>query len=344
MKAGPRAILHAPTDVGGQAWAISKGMKELGQDSTAMVLERNYFGYGADVNLDLAGLGAWQRFVKRFQFFRRALKRCDVFYFYFAQSLLPYSLDLPILKLFGKKIIFIFQGCDIRLQQMVYHRRGRKPVVIDHAATCPVCAKIPDWKKLARLRYLELFADQTYCVNPDLLFVTKQAKFLTYAHILPKAKSVPLRSAKTLTILHAPTERAVKGTSDVIAAVKALSQEGYPIKLNLVEGKPHETVLEEIARADLVIDQLRIGWYGSLAVEALSLGKPVMCYLDPILFTKSGLKNCPIINVTAKSLTEQLRQVFAKRTELKEIGQKSAAFAKRYHDHQAVARLLLKEL
>ncbi|QQG49793.1 MAG: glycosyltransferase [Candidatus Berkelbacteria bacterium] len=340
---GQRAILHAPTDVGGQAWAISKGMKELGQNSRTMVLERNYFNYGADIDLELKDLGNFQRIVRRWHFFLRALRRCDVFYFYFAQSLLPYSLDLPLLRLFGKKVIFIFQGCDIRLQKMSYPTKGKKTIVVDHAATCPVCAKIPDWKKLWRLRYLELFAHQTYCVNPDLLFVAKAAKFLPYAHILPKA-TVTKKPGKVLTLLHAPTERSVKGTSFIIAAVSQLQRQGHLIKLKLIEGKPHETVLHEISRADLIIDQVKIGWYGSLAVEALSLGKPVMCFLEPILIKKSGLKDCPIINVTAETLAEQIEQVASDPSQLAKLGVRSAAFARRYHDHQAVARLLLREL
>jgi hypothetical protein len=46
-------------------------------------------------------------------FLKYAFKN-DVFIFLYGQSLLPYNLDLPILKLMRKKTIMWFVGCDIR--------------------------------------------------------------------------------------------------------------------------------------------------------------------------------------------------------------------------------------
>ena len=62
----------------------------------------------------------------------------------------------------------------------------------------------------------------------------------------------------------------------MIEAVEALSVGGLKLKLDLIEGVPRANVLERLARADVVVDQLVLGWYGGLAVEAMALGRPVL--------------------------------------------------------------------
>ena len=48
-----------------------------------------------------------------------------------------------------------------------------------------------------------------------------------------------------------------------------------------MEQVSHEEALELYCQADLVVDQLRIGWYGALAVEVMKMGKPVVVYIEP---------------------------------------------------------------
>ena len=55
-------ILHAPADVGGHAYGLSRGERELGYESDVVVISSGPFGYGFDRNLD-AGLShpIWKR-------------------------------------------------------------------------------------------------------------------------------------------------------------------------------------------------------------------------------------------------------------------------------------------
>ena len=41
----------------------------------------------------------------------------------------------------------------------------------------------------------------------------------------------------------------------------------------------HGEALGRLAAADLVVDQLVLGWYGAVAVEAMALGRPVLAYI-----------------------------------------------------------------
>src|SRR5256885_16359550 len=85
---------------------------------------------------------------------------------------------------------------------------------------------------------------------------------------------------RSLRIAHAPSKRAVKGRDDVLAAVDSLRARGAPVELDLIEGVPNREARLRYAAADVVIDQLRVGWYGMLAIESMALAKPVVVYLD----------------------------------------------------------------
>jgi hypothetical protein len=47
----------------------------------------------------------------------------------------------------------------------------------------------------------------------------------------------------------------------------------------LIENSPHKRALEDYKNADLVIDQVLIGWYGGFAVEGMKMGKPVAAFI-----------------------------------------------------------------
>ena len=83
-----------------------------------------------------------------------------------------------------------------------------------------------------------------------------------------------------MVIAHAPTNRSVKGTEDAVAAVGQLRDEGVNVELDLIEGVSRADAMERITRADVLVDQLHIGWYGGVAVEGMALGRPVVCFIN----------------------------------------------------------------
>src|SRR5712691_649538 len=83
--AAPR-ILHTPTDVGGNAFGLSRAERELGLRSDVAVLAAGPFGYGADTRVELEGRGVASRIAARAAFLRRALRTYDIIHFNFGQS------------------------------------------------------------------------------------------------------------------------------------------------------------------------------------------------------------------------------------------------------------------
>lgn len=113
----------------------------------------------------------------------------------------------------------------------------------------------------------------------------------------------PNGSHSPLIFLHCPSNRALKGTEHIIRAAEELQDEGYELSLIILERMPHECVLEAMSRADVVIDQLLIGWYGMVAIEAWALGKPVICYIRPDL---PDTPTCPADPSTIKAAMREM--------------------------------------
>ncbi len=65
----------------------------------------------------------------------------------------------------------------------------------------------------------------------------------------------------------------------VTAAAEQLRAEGVELDFRLVEGLRHEEAVRAYEQADILVDQLLVGWYGGVAVEFMALGKPVVCFL-----------------------------------------------------------------
>src|SRR5881296_1930356 len=140
-----------------------------------------------------------------------------------------------------------------------------------------------------------------------------------------------------------PTNRSIKGTRYVEQACARLCAEGWPVELRVVENVPHPQVKDLIAQADLVVDQLLTGWYGALAVEAMALRKPVLCYLreeDLKRFVPFG-DRIPIVRTTKETLADDLRALLREPWRWHELGAAGRRFIEECHDPLKIARITI---
>jgi len=145
-----------------------------------------------------------------------------------------------------------------------------------------------------------------------------------------------------LRVLHAPNHRHIKGTQHLIEAVEALKQEGVAVDLVILEGVPNDEIRRAIARTDIVVDQLIIGWYAMFAIEAMAMGKPLLCYLRPDLkrfYECAGLvepDEIPIVECSTVTVEETLRRLALHRETLPEIGRRSREYVVKHHSLEHV--------
>ena len=303
----PLRVLHCPVNTAGIPWANVQALRRRGVDARLLVFERYRLHPEADESLDLpAGLA--RRLPKQIAALARHLPRTDVFHFYFGLTLVPQSLQFPLLRAARKKSVMHYLGSDIR---------GKTP------------AELASGKE----------------AGAQVIGSYDAARWVPEAEVIPPGIDVaaiepvpPSDRARPL-IVHAPSSRRRKGTEHVVAACEALDAD-----LELVEGLHHDAAFERYRRADLVVDQLNAGWYGVFAIEAMALGKPVVTFLheEAVRRTEEAFRTrVPIVSATADNLREALRPLVADAARRRELGAASRAYVERVHDLERVAERLL---
>jgi hypothetical protein len=292
----------------GVPWENVQALRRKGVDARLVVFERGKLHPEADWSLVRHG-GLPRRLATQFAALARLLPETDVFHFYFGLTLVPKSLQFPIMRATGKKSLFHFLGSDIRgktPQELAYGRRADAQIVGSYDA----------------IRWVP----GAHVVPPGL-------DLRLYTPRPPSDKPRPM-------VVHAPSNRAKKGTAHVIEACRQL-----PVDLDLVEGVPHDEARERYARADIVVDQLEVGWHGVFAIEAMALGKPVVGHvkLDVVERTAEAFgTRLPIAPATKATLVEALRPLVEDPPLRRKLGAAGRAYVEQVHDIDRVADRLLR--
>ena len=300
-------VTHCPVNIAGIPWENVQALRRKGVDARLVVFERGTLHHEADWSLDRHGNLA-RRLATQFAAFAKLAPKTDVFHFYFGLTLIPKSLQFPLLRLLRKKSVFHYLGSDIRgksREELAFGKRADAEIVGSYDAI----------------------------------------RWVPEAHVIPPGLDLreftpfpPSDSARPL-VVHAPSNREKKGTRFVIEACERLD-----VELDIVEGVPHEEARARYARADIVVDQLTAGWHGVFALESMALGKPVVTHLKPDVVERSaegfGIR-LPIVPATKETLVEALRPLVEQPALRREVGAAGRAYVEQVHDIDRVADHLL---
>jgi glycosyltransferase involved in cell wall biosynthesis len=151
-------------------------------------------------------------------------------------------------------------------------------------------------------------------------------------------------AARPLRVLHAPNHRKIKGTGLIERAIAQLRAEGVPIELQIVQRVSNAEMRAHVRKADMVVEQLVIGWYGIFALEAMAAGKPVMTYIAPELerlyvhHELLDVDELPVLRGDYRNLKATLREIAENRRDLAPIGRAAREFVLKHHSLDAVGR------
>jgi glycosyltransferase involved in cell wall biosynthesis len=310
-----------------------------GYESTTLVYDRYRINSrdDFDIALDLTEKPAVVRLALPYLVFAWALLRFDLFAFFFDGGLLGrtplWRLELPLLKLSGKRVVVYPYGGDARLASET-RRLGRWNAYTD----VPVGSEDRDERSVrSRMAVFGRWADEILgCADLVEHLPRVDGVFL---YPIEQRDWPPAEETDdgVVTIVHSPNHRHYKGTRFLVDAVETLRREGLPVELVLVEGKPNADAKRDYARADIVADQFLIGAYALFAIEAMALSKPVVCYLnDHFAPWHPEWAECPIVSTDPDQLVDVLRELVLDPARRLELGRRGVEFVRRYHDLDAV--------
>jgi glycosyltransferase involved in cell wall biosynthesis len=263
--------------------------------------------------------------------------RYDIFGFFFTGGLLTPSpfwwIELPLLRLAGKKIVVYPYGQDARIPSLTRGSGGWN-------AYTDVPPGEEDRDEHDVRRRLAAFGRYANVVLGCADLVEHLPR-LDGVFLYPfDADAWPPASAPeddVVTVVHSPNHRHYKGTRYLLEAVETLQREGLPIELILVEKMPNEEAREVYRRSDLIADQFLIGAYALLAIEGMALGKPVLCYLNP-RFERFHPEwaECPIVSANPDTLLEELRRLVLDSDLRAKLGERGPAYVRKYHALESV--------
>lgn len=145
-------------------------------------------------------------------------------------------------------------------------------------------------------------------------------------------------------ILHTSNHKHIKGTYVIDQTIRRLIDEGYKINYVYLSGVDNQTVKQAIAEADLIIDQLIMGWYGMFALECMAQAKPVITFIRSDLkhFYESigalELDEIPLISSNTLDLYPTLKKILDGKYDLEKIGQSSYEFAQKHNAYEVIAQ------
>ncbi len=194
-----KKILHIG-DIAGSPQTLAKYQRKLGNTSDTLSFYAHKYNYGLDFFLPRKTfLPSTIEYIFKLLLFS---PKYDIYHFQVSTVGLE-GLDLAVWKMLGKTAVIHYHGSEIRGKKDRYFYQNLSDAIIvgtpDLFQYTSNAVWIPIPADLEALPYIGV------CENPD-----------------------------TITIVHAPSDRKIKGTHHVIQAVKTLKDDGYNVTLLLI--------------------------------------------------------------------------------------------------------------
>lgn len=338
-------VLHLGANIAFGMTSAIESLRSIGIDCRGVV-DTGVTSY--DSERGVTALPAWYArsdprwlpsHVRRYWTLLSAIRWADLLHWYFGVPMLPHDRALRWARFLGKPGIVEFCGSDIRIAEVedrddpyfakYWPEKYRRIETYEHSREMQERFSRAGFACLTHRSLLPSVQPDLF-PNPHLKRHRVPVKRLVPAYPEP-VKSRPL-------VVHCPSDGVVKGTSFITAAVDRLKAR-IDFDFRLVQGVPHAEVLAHMRECDVFIDQLLAGDHGTAAVEAMALGKPVVCYIRPSVAARLP-PELPIVNANVDSFEQVLETLLHGGERRQELGRLGRTYVERYHDADLLAREL----
>lgn len=267
--------------------------------------------------------------------------RPDVIHWYFGKTALPFGIDLWLVSLLKIPRLVEWQGSDIRTPEVEnrdnpYYsaalQAGYEYQTVESSVTSQrrqqqfASAGFASAAPAGMLQY----------VNPDVFPHTHLIRQrLLLSEYTPQ---YPDPGNTTPLIVHSSTAQVAKGTPSVLRAIEKLKPD-HTFTFQLVSGLPYAQAQALVRSADIFLDQFVLGDFGMASLEALALGKPVVCYIKPSLAALYP-PDLPIITATQETLPDVLAELIGSPQRRHELGKRGRAYMEQHYNVTALAEEL----
>ncbi len=337
----PRRVLIAPVNYSGQATAWARALERADPALSARSMAVDVpggFSFAADLVVPVSTYHNDRDWQER----QRAAA-------YTATHLLVEAEEPPFGRLLGRSVraqvddviaagvdvAFLAHGTDVRLPSR--HLASTEWSPYHHPSLY-----VPRAETLAarNIAYLADTRRPVFVSTPDLLVDVPWARWCPVVVDPQRWAAPPREPSDRLRVAHAPSVGPVKGTDLLLPALRRLEADGV-IELELVQGVASADMPAVFARADVVVDQVRLGSYGVAACEALAAGCVVVGRLsDQVRETVQAQTGSapPIVQADPRILEDVLRELAG--SDLAELRAEGIRFVQRVHDGSLSARIL----
>lgn len=287
----------------------------------------------------LLSMNPFRRLVAYFQYIRLLkveLQWADLVHWYWDFNYIPiirFPIEYHWLKRFKKKGLILWCGSEIRNPDIdnevnPYYRREKESGLYEYGfESAKRSAKTQ--RLFHSLGFLPLeFIGMGHCIQSDLF--PHRHRVYQVIGLKHYTARFPSPDQKKPLIVHSASKTGGKGTKYVLAAIDTLKAK-YDLDFQLIHNMSKEEALDWVARCDIFVDQLITGSHGTAAVEAMAMGKPVICYINPVI-GRDYPQDFPVFNANPDNVVEVLEHLVLDAALRNQAGKNSRAYVEKYHD------------
>ncbi len=347
-------ILHiAPFNTSGVPIAFVRAERKLGHLSRLVTLARDRRGYEEDISLDLPFLDfIGTRMIKRLisnpdklEISNRARVGTAIPITWEPHGPAERTLVQVRERIWRSKISALFETIDFwnfDVYQLdgglEFYRSGATVKELKARGKTVICCYTgSDLRTRGVIPAIDSRADVNVTVEYDHLKLHPDIHHVPFPF---EVEAYPYRpgnagNENVVRIGHAPTNRAAKGSDQIIAAVQKLKQ-SLPVELVLIENVSFERSMELKSQCHIFVDQIGDLGYGLNSLEALAIGIPACSCLAPGF--ASDYPDHPFVVIDSDNIVAKLSELVTNPDLRRKIGRNGRQWLKKHHDSVNVVR------
>lgn len=241
----------------------------------------------------------------------------------------------------GLNIALLWHGSDIRIPSRHAESEPDSPFGLNGGYPRKATAVL-ERNARQRMRIIEDSDFPVFVSTPGLLDVPRSRWLPVVVEIDRWTRQRPAFSHERPVVAYAPSSSMMKGSPAIDEELGALEREGL-ITYRRVEAVPSDEMPSLYSKADIVLDQFRLGDYGVAACEAMAAGCTVVGHVaDGVRETVRNVTGLelPIVESLLSDVGSTVRRLVAEPDASRAAAEDGRRFVAEVHDGRQSAQVL----